>query len=141
MFKQVYIVLLGIILVSFTYSLSSFTDDSDGFNQPISRPRPLPHEGDSLRSNEMNQNENQGGGEFESSKHRFREEMLNAHNIYRTRHCVPPLRLDDDLSRSAQIYAERLARMNGMVQTDANTVGQNIYMKSTSSYLDYISGK
>ena len=32
----------------------------------------------------------------------FREQMLQAHNKYRVRHCAPPLTLDDELNNAAQ---------------------------------------
>jgi len=49
---------------------------------------------------------------FTTAQLKFRNQVLNAHNIYRSRHCTPPLTLDNDISRSGQKYAEHLAHTN-----------------------------
>ena len=138
MLKQIYFVLFGIMLfVSFTHSVSPFPDDHSEENQQISTSQPSSHETDQ----DNNQLSGKYGGDITNSQRQFQQEMLQSHNTYRSRHCVPPLRLDDNLSHLAQIYAERMARTNSMIQGDTKDVGQNIFMKSTSSYLDYVNGK
>lgn len=52
---------------------------------------------------------------FTSAQRKFQRAMLNVHNNYRSRHCARPFQLDDNLSRSAQNYAQRLAKINTMV--------------------------
>lgn len=138
MLKQIYFVLFGIMLfVSFTYSVSQFPDDNDEENQQISKPQPSPDETDQ----NGNQLSGKYGGGVTNSQRQFQQEMLQSHNTYRSRHCVPPLRLDDNLSQLAQVYAERMARANSLIQGDTTDVGQNSFMKYTSSYLDHVNGK
>lgn len=60
---------------------------------------------------------------FTRSQRWFQQEMLLAHNRYRARHCASLLQLDDDLSRSAQFYAQQLANTNGMSQSDTKGAG------------------
>jgi uncharacterized protein YkwD len=67
--------------------------------------------------------------------------MLQAHNIYRARHCVPSLQLNDKLSLSAQYFAQQLANTNGIGQGNSVGTGRNIFMKSSSAGLSYINGK
>jgi uncharacterized protein YkwD len=114
--KQMYIIFLGMILsISFVHSKSFISDErEDGDQHEIS---------------------------FTNSQRQLQQEMLHAHNTYRTHHCAPPLRLDDHLSRSAQSYAEQLAITNGMGQGDTGGAGQNIFIKSSTSYLGPIDGK
>nr|ACD54644.1 cysteine-rich secretory protein-2-like protein [Adineta vaga] len=66
--------------------------------------------------------------------------MLKSHNTYRARHCVPSLQLDNALSRSAQDYANKLARMNQMVHSRTPNVGENLWMMSSSAKLNNIDG-
>ncbi|XP_062425734.1 Golgi-associated plant pathogenesis-related protein 1 isoform X4 [Rhea pennata] len=44
-----------------------------------------------------------------SASKQFAEEVLKAHNDYRKKHGVPPLKLCKKLNRGAQQYAEELA--------------------------------
>jgi len=184
MFKQVYIILLGIVLlVSFALGASLMKDDETGLdpsnqpvfengldssNQPISQNvldssnQPISQNGlgssnQPISENGLDvdqklpvhenvmQNSNQlsgdDGNSFTSSQIRFQQEMLQAHNNYRARHCSPPLQLDDNLSHSAQNYAEQLASMNTMIQSDNKGVGQNMYTKTSSDNLDYVNGE
>jgi uncharacterized protein YkwD len=121
MLKQMYIVLFAITIgmISLTHgrSFSGFVNDDE------------------------NQVSDPYGSMFTSSQRRFQKEVLRAHNKYRARHCAQPLRLDDNLSRSAQNYAERLASTNGMSQSDTSGAGQNIFMKSTYGFSSAVDGK
>ena len=65
---------------------------------------------------------------FTAVQNQFQKQMLDAHNQYRTRHCVSSLRLDDSISRSAQNYAQHLADINQMVHSGTNGLGENLYM-------------
>lgn len=78
---------------------------------------------------------------FSNSQRRFQQEILRAHNIYRARHCASPLKLDDELSRSAQIYAEQLANRNGRGDGNTGGAGQNLYSQSSTAFLGSIDGK
>ena len=71
---------------------------------------------------------------------KYQREMLDAHNVYRKRHCAPALRLDDRLSRSAQNYAEKLARMNTMVHSGITGLGENLYVRRSSRKIDQMNG-
>jgi len=159
MFKQVYIILLGIILlVSFVLGASLMKDDEtelDPSNQPISKNdlgssnQPISENGfdvdqklpvhENVRPN-SNQLSGDGGSSFTSSQIRFQQEMLRAHNHYRARHCSPPLKLDDNLSHLAQNYAEQLASMS-TIQSDSNGIGQNTYTKTSSHDVHYVIGE
>ncbi|UJR21893.1 hypothetical protein I4U23_024965 [Adineta vaga] len=77
---------------------------------------------------------------FTTAQRKFQREVLNAHNIYRSRHCASSLRIDDRLSRSAQNYAQRLANMNTMVHSGMKGVGENLYMMSSSNEITQMSG-
>lgn len=78
---------------------------------------------------------------FTNSQRRFQQEILQAHNSYRARHCAPPLKLDDELSRSAQIHAEQLANGNGYAEGNSGGAGQNLYSQSSTAFLGSIDGK
>jgi hypothetical protein len=78
---------------------------------------------------------------FTTTQRKFQREMLNAHNNYRSRHCARPFRLDDNLSRSAQNYAQRLANINTMVHSGTKGLGENLYMMTSSSKITTITGK
>ncbi|UJR22001.1 hypothetical protein I4U23_025069 [Adineta vaga] len=116
MFTQMYHILFGMIfLISIANcKLNSFQDPSD---------------------DDIEQVEDQRG-----STAQFEDELLQAHNRYRARHCVSPLRLDNSLNRLAQNYAEQLAESNGRSQNRPQGLGQNLYMKSTFGAANSIRG-
>ena len=78
---------------------------------------------------------------FTNSQRRFQQEILQAHNSYRARHCAPSLKLDDELSRSAQIRAEQIANGNGYAEGNSRGAGQNLYSQSSTAFLGPIDGK
>jgi uncharacterized protein YkwD len=78
---------------------------------------------------------------FTTAQRKFQRDMLNAHNTYRSRHCVRSLRLDDNLSRSAQNYAQRLANMNTMVHSGIKGLGENLYTMSSSNKITNVAGE
>jgi uncharacterized protein YkwD len=67
--------------------------------------------------------------------------MLQAHNDYRSRHCVTSLQLDDNLSRSAQEYAEQLARTDTFRHSGTAGVGENLWMIGSSDALSAVNGE
>ncbi|CAF2690742.1 unnamed protein product [Rotaria sp. Silwood2] len=68
--------------------------------------------------------------------------MLQAHNNYRVQHCVPRLVLNDDLSRSAQSYAEYLVKSGTLAHSDnRNDIGENLYKAYNSKCLKQMNGK
>jgi glioma pathogenesis-related protein 2 len=58
----------------------------------------------------------------------FADNHLNAHNEYRTKHGCPPLKLDEDLCKCAQDWADQLANKHAMEHRPGNKYGENIYM-------------
>ena len=78
--------------------------------------------------------------DFTSAQQKFQSEMLNAHNNYRARHCARALHLDPSLTRSAQNYAQKLAKINTMVHSGTKGVGENLYMMSSSGKITTIDG-
>ncbi|CAF3603476.1 unnamed protein product [Rotaria socialis] len=67
---------------------------------------------------------------FTDAQRQFQKQALDAHNVYRARHCAQPLVLDDALSRSAQNYAQKLASTNSFQHSGTQGVGENLYMSS-----------
>ncbi|CAF1385927.1 unnamed protein product [Adineta ricciae] len=61
----------------------------------------------------------------------FRQQALDKHNEYRSKHCVPALQLDDELNNIAQQYAEKLAATDTFEHSGATFhgewMGENIY--------------
>ncbi|XP_065157212.1 uncharacterized protein [Atheta coriaria] len=62
-----------------------------------------------------------------SSSGNFNRDCLNQHNMYRAKHGVPALQLDDQLCRYSQEWAEELARRGVMQHRSQNTYGENIF--------------
>ncbi|CAF3322744.1 unnamed protein product [Rotaria socialis] len=60
---------------------------------------------------------------FTDAQRQFQKQALDAHNVYRARHCAQPLVLDDALSRSAQNYAQKLASTNSFQHSGTQGVG------------------
>jgi hypothetical protein len=71
----------------------------------------------------------------------FQKELLQAHNNYRSRHCVSPLQLDDELNRSAQQYAEKLARTNTFAHSNTPGIGENLWMTWSSAKISSVNGE
>jgi len=73
----------------------------------------------------------------------FQYDMLNAHNILRKQHCVPPLILDDKISENAQIYAEYLVKQDSKVihSNKKNLLGENLYSTTNSNPIKNPHGK
>ena len=79
--------------------------------------------------------------DFTATQLQMQKQALDAHNLYRTRHCVPSLVLDDDLNRSAQDYAEQLAQTNRFDHSDADDYGENLYMRTSSRDINKFDGQ
>ena len=78
---------------------------------------------------------------FTTAQIQYQKYTLEAHNRYRARHCVSPLKLDDTISRSAQNYAQYLASINQMVHSGTKGYGENLFMKWSSVAITSISGE
>ncbi|KAG5897860.1 hypothetical protein JTB14_024894 [Gonioctena quinquepunctata] len=57
----------------------------------------------------------------------FEEDFLEAHNIYRRRHGVPPLKLDKKLCKYSEEWAKHLAQRNILEHRPGSNYGENIY--------------
>ncbi len=79
--------------------------------------------------------------DFNDQQRQFQQEMLQAHNQYRSHHCVSPLQLDDNLSSSAQQYAEHLVDIDTLQHSGTPGVGENLYMIGSSGPIADINGK
>ena len=67
----------------------------------------------------------------------FQNEVSEAHNDYRSRHCVSLLELDEQLNELAQAYAKDLA-LTEEDHFDVLDVNGNVFIKSTSARLGNI---
>ena len=67
--------------------------------------------------------------------------MLRAHNLYRSRHCAPPLTLDDNLSRSAQKYAEQLSKTDRFEHSNGEDYGENLYKMTSTRKIEKFNGE
>ena len=70
----------------------------------------------------------------------FRQEMLDAHNYYRARHCVPPLVNDTNLTVAAQNYSDYLIRTNKFVHSGVDE-GENLAAYSNTGGITGYTGK
>jgi uncharacterized protein YkwD len=77
---------------------------------------------------------------FTTTQRKFQEQMLKAHNHYRSRHCAPPLKLDDDLNHSAQKYAEHLANTNRFEHSDDVNLGENLFKMTSTRKIENFDG-
>jgi len=77
---------------------------------------------------------------FTTAQLDFQNRMLEAHNKCRSRHCIPPLSLDDDMSLSAQKYAEELVRKNEFRHSDSDDFGENLFMVASTQEIDIFGG-
>ncbi len=71
----------------------------------------------------------------------FQQQVLDAHNAHRSHHGVPALELDDEISVSAQAYAEKLADMKKLVHSGVKHLGENLYEMSSVNPLKDVDGK
>lgn len=78
---------------------------------------------------------------FTTVQRQYQQYALDAHNRHRARHCVPAMKLDDTISRSAQNYAQYLANINQMVHSGVRGLGENLYMEGSSNVIKSIDGE
>ncbi len=150
------IFLFGVILLAaFTHGVpltNDLEDELDLNNEEVAEARSIPDASEDLDSDFVDQLEARDvsseentvarrkfsvlnqliGGNFPNSisaQHRYQQEMLQAHNTYRTRHCAPPLRLDENLNKRAQKHAQYLASIDKMVHSKSRGIGENLYMR------------
>jgi hypothetical protein len=79
---------------------------------------------------------------FTKAQIQHQKESLAAHNSYRARHCVPALKLNDEISASAQKYAEHLAAHEKFEHSEgSDDYGENLYTAISLQPLKYITGR
>ena len=69
---------------------------------------------------------------FTTEQRQVQKQLLADHNTYRAAHCAPALKLDDNLSRSAQEYAEELARTDTFEHSTLTELGENLFLMESS---------
>ncbi|XP_044269926.1 uncharacterized protein LOC123014738 isoform X4 [Tribolium madens] len=70
----------------------------------------------------------------------FEADFINAHNEYRRRHGVPPLKLDKKLCKYSEEWAKHLAAKNILEHRPSCNYGENIFCMSSSDPNFTISG-
>ncbi|UJR18163.1 hypothetical protein I4U23_005063 [Adineta vaga] len=69
----------------------------------------------------------------------YRQQALKQHNIYRSKHCTPPLKLNASLNDIAQKYAEKLAKeqifQHSNNKFNGQWMGENLYMSGGGKLL------
>ncbi|XP_049887843.1 uncharacterized protein LOC126382127 isoform X2 [Pectinophora gossypiella] len=71
----------------------------------------------------------------------FEDDFLRAHNEYRDKHGVPPLKLNKKLSKYAEEWAKTLIKKNRMEHRDQNDYGENIFYAWSSDPNFTVSGR
>lgn len=79
--------------------------------------------------------------QFGDDQSEFQQQMLDAHNSYRARHCSPRLRLDAKLNQLAREYAEDLASIGRLEVNSRRDLGQNLWMMTNSFRMRSVDGK
>lgn len=77
------------------------------------------------------------GGGPETTLERVRREALEMHNIYRKRHGVPPLVLNDKINRYSQWWAEKMAATRKFEHSPSKkrpNYGENIYYSGSTDF-------
>ncbi|GMT00267.1 hypothetical protein PENTCL1PPCAC_22441, partial [Pristionchus entomophagus] len=87
-----------------------------------------------LPSKSLNENRAEVSPRSITSIYRIPHQILSDHNQYRAKHRAPPLRFDDALNKSAQSYADKLAKADGgLAHSDSareGKHGENLYCAS-----------
>ncbi|RZC43032.1 uncharacterized protein BDFB_013077 [Asbolus verrucosus] len=63
----------------------------------------------------------------------FQAECLKAHNEYRKRHGVPPLKLDKDMCKVSQQWANHLISRNMLQHSNNSDYGENLFCMTSSN--------
>ncbi|XP_060519497.1 uncharacterized protein LOC132697833 isoform X2 [Cylas formicarius] len=70
----------------------------------------------------------------------FQTQCLKAHNEYRKKHGVPPLKLDRNMCRVSQQWADTLIRKGALMHSNNNEYGENLFMMQSSNANFVVSG-
>lgn len=77
--------------------------------------------------------------DFLSTDKSFQQEFLKAHNIYREKYNAPQMTLSNELTASAQKWADHLLS-SGALQHSNTEDGENIYNMSSSAAIKLTGG-
>ncbi|CAF3630373.1 unnamed protein product [Rotaria sp. Silwood1] len=79
---------------------------------------------------------NEDSTRSDGKSNNWEQEALEAHNEFRAHHGVPPMVLDQRISRKAQAYADYLAANNLLEHsTNRDGLGENLYTQSSTQSL------
>ncbi|XP_071801939.1 uncharacterized protein [Asterias amurensis] len=81
-----------------------------------------------------------GGGDENEPLSKFQQDALSVHNEHRSKHGVDSLRMSADLCKSAQDWAEHLAKNDLFEHSKGTDIGENVAMHYSSATTAY-SGK
>jgi uncharacterized protein YkwD len=123
MFKQMSIIILGMVLFATLTDSKPFNRRSEG--HPMVQARHVDNEKFRLRELfGFYQFLKRFDGTISDDLRTFNQQLLDAHNADRKTHCANPLQLDDSLIGSAQTYAETLAAADQMVHSHTPGLGE-----------------
>lgn len=71
----------------------------------------------------------------------FQSECLKAHNEYRRKHGVPPLKLDKEICKFSQQWADHLIKRDALQHSNNSDYGENIFMVQSSDPKFTVAGK
>ena len=99
---------------------------------PINQPTPI-----NQPSTSPSPNYSQTGAILVPNNKQFIRDALDAHNHFRSMHSAGRLKLNDEMCRIAQAWAERIARTNTFEHSQnmyaGQPLGENIAMRFTST--------
>jgi uncharacterized protein YkwD len=71
----------------------------------------------------------------------FQTDCLTAHNEYRKRHGVPPLKLDKEICKVAQNWANHLISRNVLQHSNNKDYGENLFSMTSTNPNFSVSGR
>ena len=95
-------------------------------------------------SSSSDDNEDSSGGGGGKALGSFAESGLKAHNKYRKVHGAPEMKLDEKMTRSAEEYAKKIARMGRLQHSSSSERsgnGENLFMACSSDKTKKVTGE
>ena len=95
-------------------------------------------------SSSSDNNEDSSKGSSGKSSGGFAESGLKAHNKYRKVHGSPEMKLDEQMSKSAEEYAKKIAQMGALQHSSSSERsdnGENLYMACSSDKTKKVTGE
>jgi len=123
----------GKVVTETTTEFREVTDDSDFGNFGTSTGAPkLETRPEVKKIGPAAKTESSSSSSEDESEDQFAEEALKAHNMYRARHNVGPLKLDKKLCKFAKEWADQLAKQDRFEHRPDQVYGENIYSSWSS---------